>query len=324
MPPKYVERFARLPEVFAMLAVHPDGLPLADVAERLGIPAGELRADLLAFFTADLGGLLGLTRPSVMEFLGADGSDADPNQAEIVRIVDERPAEELGVEYVDAASLGLVYNAALALAEAEPDNEDLLGALNAIAETMLGQGVSAAEPPVANDALGPLQEAARERHRVGITYSRAWREGVIDRVVDPYLLVQTRRGWELDAGPPDDEGRLRTFLLSNIRSVEVLGEKFEPPADLSTRLVAQRTTRTVQVRLPHTARWVGDMYAEHVHVVEDNETDVVLDLELLEPVERRLGLLLLVAGPDAVVISPPGLVRAVGVVAGELLAHHRG
>ena len=87
MPPKYALRVARLPEVFALLAAHPDGLALTDLGERLGAPAEELRADLLAFFTADLGGLLGLSRPSVLEFLGPDGRDEDPNRAEIVRIV---------------------------------------------------------------------------------------------------------------------------------------------------------------------------------------------------------------------------------------------
>src|SRR4051812_42893643 len=129
-PPQYVRRFARLPEVFSILEASPAGMPLADLADRLGASVNELRADLLAFFTADLGGLLGLSRPSVLEFLSPDGEDVDPTDAEIVRIVDERPTEELGVEYVDAATLGLVFNAAVALSEVEPDNEDLRGALD--------------------------------------------------------------------------------------------------------------------------------------------------------------------------------------------------
>lgn len=322
-PPKYAQRVARLPEVFSLLAAHPGGLPLTDLAQRLSIPAAELRADLLAFFTADLGGLLGLTRPSVLEFLGPDGSEADPNDAEIVRIVDERPAEELGVEYVDAATLGLVYNAALALAEIDPDDEDLQGALDALAETMFGSELAPPRDRVGNAALEPLQDAARDHHRVRIVYSRAWAQGVIDRVIEPYRLVQTRRGWEVDAGPTDDEGNLRTYLLSNLRTCEVLDETFAPPADVEARLDAQRATRTVRVRLPHSARWAADVYAEHVRVVADAETEATLDLELLEPVERRVGLLLLAAGPDATVVDPPGMVRALAEVAGELLAHHR-
>lgn len=328
MPPRYALRVARLPEVFSLLAEHPDGLPLADLATRLNIPPAELRADLLAFFTADLGGLLGLTRPTVLEFLGPDGDDADPNDAEIVRIVDERPAEELGVEYVDAATLGLVYNAALALAEIDPDDEDLQGALDVLAETMFGEELAPprprAEHGVEKSPLELLQDAARDHQRVRIVYSRAWTQGVIDRVIEPYLLVQTRRGWEVDAGPPDADGNLRTFLLSNLRSCEVLDQTYDPPSDLERRLEAQRATRTVRVRLPHTARWAAEVYAEQVHVVADDELEVTLDLELLEPVERRVGLLLLAAGPDASVVDPPGMIAALAEVAGELLAHHRG
>lgn len=324
MPPKYAQRVARLPEVFALLAAHPDGLALTDLGERLGAPAEELRADLLAFFTADLGGLLGLSRPSVLEFVGPDGHDEDPNRAEIVRIVDERPSEELGVEYVDAASLGLVYASARALLEVEPQNEDLAGALDVLAETLFGESLEPSEAPSWHRPLEPLQEAARERHRVRIVYSRSWYLGVTERVIDPYLLVQTRRGWEVDAGPPDPDGKLRTFLLSNIREFEALSETFEPPADLAARLEAQRATRTVTVRIPHAARWAADMYAERVRVVEDDELTVTVELDLLEPVERRVGLLLLAAGEDASVVSPPRMIRAVSEIAGELLAHHRG
>lgn len=323
MPPKYAQRVARLPEVFALLAAHPNGLALTELGERLGAPAEELRADLLAFFTADLGGLLGLSRPSVLEFVGPDGLDEDPNRAEIVRIVDERPSEELGVEYVDAASLGLVYASARALLEVEPQNEDLAGALDVLAETLFGDTLEHSSPHAWNGPLEPLQEAARERRRVRIVYSRSWYLGVTERVIDPYLLVQTRRGWEVDAGPPDADGTLRTFLLSNIREFEVLDETFEPPADLAAKLEAQRATRTVTVRIPHTARWAADMYAERVRVVEDDELTVTVELDLLEPVERRVGLLLLAAGEDASVVSPPRMIRAVSEIAGELLAHHR-
>jgi predicted DNA-binding transcriptional regulator YafY len=319
--PRYAQRVARLPDVFALLAAHPDGLPLVDLAARLGIPAPELRADLLAFFSADLGGLLGLTRPSVLEFLGPDGGDADPNEADVVRIVDERPTEELGVEYVDAATLGLVYNAALALQEIDPDDPHLQGALDVLAETMIGQPIET--EAAARSGLEQLQDAARDHHRLRIVYSRAWTEGVIERTVDPYRLVQTKRGWEIDAGPPDEDGALRTYLLSNLRSFEVLEETYETPVDLAARLEAQRTTRTVRVRVPHGSRWVADVYAEQVRLVTDGEDDVTLDLDLLPPVERRVGLLLLTAGPDASVVDPPGMVTALGEVARELLAHHR-
>jgi proteasome accessory factor C len=226
--PKYVVRIARLPRVFERLAAHPDGLPLRALAEEFDVPVDELRTDLMAFYTADVGSdwLLGLTRPDVLEFLGPDGSEADPAEAQVVRIVSESPADELGVEYVDAGELALVYTAALALHDIEPDNDDLGGAIDVLTETMFGEPAGApdvqADVQSWNKPLQPLQQARRERRVARIVYSRAWAQGVSEREIEPYRLVQTRRGWEVDAGPVDDEGRLRTFLLSNIREVEVL------------------------------------------------------------------------------------------------------
>jgi proteasome accessory factor C len=321
--PKYAQRVARLPEAFAILAAHPDGLPLVDLAARIDAPVAELRDDLMAYFTADIGGLLGMSRPSVLEFLGPDGDDVDPNEAELVRILEERSTDELGVEYVNAAELGLIYSAARALLEVEPDDADLAGAIEVLAQTMLGEPLEEPRAASWNRPLESLQNAAREHHRVAITYSRAWDVGVIDRLIDPYRLVQTRRGWEVDAGPPDDQGRIRTYLLSNVRSIEVLDDLFEPPADLRALLEAQRTTQTVRMEIPHSARWAADMYAEQVHVVEDDELTVTLDLDLLPPVERRVGLLTLAAGVDARVVEPSGLVSSGPKIAAELLEHHR-
>jgi proteasome accessory factor C len=324
--PKYAQRVARLPEVFELLGAHPHGLPLVDLATRLGVPAEELREDLMAFFTADVGGLLGLSRPDVLDFVGPDGAEADPNDAEIVRLIDERPTDELGVEHVDAAELALVYTAAQALLEADPDDADLAGALDVLTETMLGEGLAPdgeAEDAVVVGPLAALRRAAASFRRVRIVYSRSWYAGVTERVVEPYRLVQTRRGWELDAGLPDRGGEVRTFLLSNVRELEVLDEGYTAPADLEARLAEQRRTSTVRVRIGHHARWAADMYAERVTVVADDETEVTLDLELLPPVDERLGLLLLAAGPDAAVVEPPGLIAVGPRLAAELLAHHR-
>lgn len=321
--PRYVARIARLPEVFERLVAHPDGLSLDVLAADLGVPVEELREDLLAFYTADISSelMMGLSRPDVIEFVGPD--DDNPTTAERVRLVADRPSEELGVEYVDAAELALVYTAARALLDMEPDNADLAGALEVLTQTMyVDPQIPQVGTPDWNRPLAPLQEAQRARRAVRIDYSRAWSHGVGGRVIHPYRLVQTRRGWEVDAGPPDAEGQLRTFLLSNIRSVEVLDETFEEPDDLDARLEAQRETTRVRVLMPHAARWAADMYAERVTVVDDDEETASLDLDLLPPLDRRVGLLLLAAGPEAFVVEPAELHAAGVVVAEELLVHH--
>lgn len=332
--PRYVTRIARLPAVFERLAREPEGVPLARLAADLGVPVAELREDLLAFYAADaaeVDWLMGLARPEVLEFLGPDGSEEDPNSAEIVRIVAERP--DLGVEYVDAGELGLVYTAALALLEVEPHNTDLAEAVDVLAETMFGESVFGESGPGAAahgeaagggaEMLARMREAVEQRRAVRIVYSRSWAHGVTERVVHPYRLVQTRRGWEVDAGPPDDLGRLRTYLVSNLREAEVVdGEVVAWPDDLERLLAEQRATTRVRLLLPQSARWAPDFYAEHVAFVEDDEESVVVDVDLLPPVERRVGMLLLAAGPEAMVLEPAELHAADVVLAAELFWHH--
>lgn len=351
-PPKYAQRIGRLPGVFAILAGHPDGLPLTDLAGQVGAPVDELREDLLAFYAADLNPMLfGLSRPTVLEFLGPAGDEVDPNDAEVVRVVDERPGDELGVEHLDATELGLIYSAAKARLDLDPDDDDLRGAIDVLLDTMLGLEPASSEPtpvvePVETPAETPIEaraqtpletadpfpwnkpledlETAVEAHRrVRIVYSAAWSEAVRDRVIDPYHLVKTRRGWEVDAGPPDEQGRIRTFLLPHVRGYELLEETFDPPEDLDALLATQRATTRIRVRIPHAARWAADFYAESVDLVEDDELTATLDLDLLPPVADRVGLLLLIAGEDAQVLHPAALVAAGPAMAADLLAHHR-
>ncbi|WP_182379899.1 WYL domain-containing protein [Nocardioides sp. WS12] len=319
--PKYVTRIARLPEVFERLTRHPEGIALETLAAEFDAPVAELREDLLAFYTADLGGEWLLSRPDVLEFIGPDGDTEDPGTAGIVRMVSEGPAD-LGVEYVDAGELGLVYTAAQALLDIEPDNAELGEAIDVLAETMFGEASGVPDVRAWNRLLPALQKAQRAQKAVRIVYSRAWDHGVTDREIEPYRLVQTRRGWEVDAGPADENGQLRTFLISNIRSVEPLERGFELPEDLTARLDEKRATTTVQMVLPQSARWAADFYAEKVTNVSDDEESVVLDLELLPPLDRRVGMLLLAAGPDAFVMSPRELETAGVVLAEELLFHH--
>lgn len=311
--------------MFELLLAHPDGVPLAVLAEEVGVPIDELREDLLAFYTADpleSDRMLGLWRPPVIEFLGSDGDpEVEPGEAEIVRAVNERPTEELGVEYVDASELALVHTAAVALHDVERD-PDLAAAIDVLTETMVGAPAGQPEPPSWNEPLRPLQVAQRDRHAVKIVYSRTWQHGVSARVIHPYRLVQTRRGWEVDAGPPDSAGRLRTYLLSGIREVESLEQPFELPDDLPAMLDAQRATTTVRMVVPHGSRWAADMYAETVTVLRADEDDAELELELLPPLADRVGMLLLAAGSGAFVLEPADLADAGTVLAEELLMHH--
>ena len=326
--PLYAQRIARLPRVFELLLAHRTGLPLTALADAVGATPETLREDLLAFYAADVTPdlLMGLSRPEVLEFLGPDGDeDVDPGQAEVVRIVDPGQAGELGVEYVDASELALVYTSAVSLLEIDPEDAELGAAVDVLAETMLGEtAVSRPDGPEPEGrVLDTLSEGQRQSRRVEIVYSRAWEAGVRERSIEPYRLVKTRRGWEVDAGPVDDHGEVRTFLLSGIRQARLSDERFSPPEDLPFLLLENRATQVVRVELPHAARWAADMYAESVAVVDDSELTVVVEVHLLPPVRHRLGVLLLAAGRAARVLEPADLAPSGAELARTLLEHHR-
>ena len=319
--PKYVQRFARLPRLLQLLTEHPGGLPITELAAAVDSSPAEVREDLLAFYTADVGSsdLMGLSRPETIEFLGHDGVDADPNAAEVVRVSTERPADELGIELLDPAELALIYTAARDLQDLEPDDADLASAVEALAATVYGAPNKTQPHRVFDTALEPVQQGRDQRRRVRIVYSRAWEPGVSERIIEPYRLQRTRHGWEVDAGPPDEHGKLRTFLLGHVRDAELLEETFEEPDRLAEMLEDQRRTTTVRASIAHAGRWAADRYAVGVTVVEDRQERVVLDLEVLEPVADRVGLLLLSTGEDFEVLSPLALRDAASDLASRLL-----
>lgn len=323
--PSYVRRIVRLLDVFEQLQAHPDGVELKRLAAECAIDPAELREDLLAYYTADPAIWLGLSRRHVLEWSSPDAEpdEVDPSEAVMVRLVDE--PNDLGVDLLDAGELALVYSAAVAALDlAGPGGDPALAeAVDVIAETMAGSVGAETTTGWTPPFLADLQRAATERRKVRIGYSRQWETGVFEGVVEPWRLVQTTvRGWELDAGPIRDNGKLRTYLLSNLRSVELCDERFTLPPEADRLLAEQRATTTVRMQLPHRARWSLDEYAEASTVVEDADDWFVADLELLEPIGWRVGLLVLAGGEETRVLDPSGMVSEGPALARRLLEHH--
>jgi predicted DNA-binding transcriptional regulator YafY len=326
--PSYVRRIARLLDVFDQLQAHPDGVALEVLANECGIDPDELREDLLAYYAADPGIWLGLTRRCVLEWTGADSDpggvdEAEPTTALMVRLVEE--PQDLGVEYLDAGELALIHAAASAALDLQAPDEDpaLEAAVGVIAETLMGDAISLAESTWRPPCLEQLQRATAQHRKVRIRYSRQWEAGVVAGTIEPWRLVQTTvRGWEVDAGPVASNGRLRTYLVSNVREVAVMDEEFTSPANAEELLAAQRATTSVRMHLPHRARWALDEYAESSTVVADTADGFTVDVDLLEPVGWRVGLITLAAGPDTRVLSPAGLISEGPALAERLLAHH--
>lgn len=320
----YAKRLAALPRALAILELHPQGLPLADLAGELGVRPDDLREVVMAYYLADLVELGNFGQP-VVEFFAPDADDeeVDPATAQWVRVVARDPEQELGVDHLSAEQLGRLFEAGADLLALEPENATLRSALEAFQSALWPVDGPAGTEWKATTAQ-QLHKAVQERRRVRISYVRQWHPGSGERVIEPYRLVRTRRGWEVDAGPADEVAAVRTFLVSGISTCDVLDETFQLPADVDELLTTQRTPVTVELVVPQDRRWAVDRYSEAVTVLADDEESVSLRADLLPPVAQRLGLLLLCCGPDAFVMTPLDLADSGADVARVLLEHHRG
>jgi hypothetical protein len=316
---RYAERVASLSQSLTVLELHPSGLPLAQLAAELGITTDALRETLLAYYVVDVAERADFQLP-VIEFVGNDGDD-DPASAEVVRVVSPDPERELGVEHLTAEQLGALHAAGSDLLVLEPDNDVLRSAMEAF-ETSLWHVETSDRADGGAEIAVELNRAAHQHLRVRIVYARAWQPGESERVVEPYRVLRTRRGWEVDAGPVDDAGRIRTYLVSGIRESSVLDETFERPGHVDVLIATQRTAVDVELVVPQTGRWAVERFAESVKLLQDDEESVKVRAAFLPPVDQRLGLILISCGPEAFVTTPQKLLDAGANVARQLLAHH--
>lgn len=318
---EYARRFADVPRVLDLLRHHPAGLPLPRIAELVGVPEARLRRELTTFFLADVADRAYGVRSSVIEFVGPDGATADAARATVVRLVSDDPLSELGVELLDAAQLGLLHRVAWDMAQTEPGNEVLRRTVDRLRATLVPAAGDDPGPAGADVAAG-LREAIRDRRRVEIRYARTWDPGVHLRVVEPYRLTSTRRGFELDGAALDRGGDLRTFLVAGIREMRVLDEPFDLPDDADECIARTRRTTAVRLLVPLDREWVVERFAERVERGRADDDDVELTAHVVPPVRDRVGLMVTIAGPGAAVLAPAALTDAEVDTARQLLEHH--
>jgi proteasome accessory factor C len=317
---RFAERIASLSSALTILELHPAGLPLAQLASELDTTTETLRQTLLAYYVADVAEQADFRLP-VIEFVGSDGDD-DPGQADVVRVVSPDPERELGVQHLTAEQLGALHAAGGDMLALEPENEILRSALDAF-ETSLWPVEASDDADSGSTIAAELNGAAQESMRVRLIYARAWRPGTSARLIEPYRVLRTRRGWEVDAGPVDDAGRIRTYLVSGIRELSVLDETFERPDDVDELIATERAAVDVELVVPQSGRWAVERFAESVTLLADDEEFVKVRAAFLPPIEQRVGLILITCGPAAFVMSPPGQFNAGANVARQLLEHHK-
>ncbi len=316
----YGDRVALLPQLLQILHYHPDGMRLSDLAHEVGRSEADVRETLRVYHLTDLADYLPnlVARPDVLEFLADDpADDGDPSKATLVRLGSPDFGQELGVTHVTLEDLARLYRVASDALALSPEDEVLVSAVGKLADGVL-PGFRIIEPEPWSHLHG-LRTAVREHRRITITYARAWSPVIEELVIEPLLLIRTRRGWELDATPGDARSSLRTYLLANIRSLAVSTETFEPPAHLTEMINEHRRYLIVIMDVPPIARWAVDKYAERVELVEERAELTRLRVRLLRPYRLRVGLMLVAGGPSARVIEPEYLRGAGAEVARMIL-----
>jgi predicted DNA-binding transcriptional regulator YafY len=328
-PPSYVQRFVRVARALAILPGYPDGIRLSELAALLDATEDEVRDEIRAYHVADvpidqLGG--GYHEP-VIEFVAGPDPVADhddevsPAEAPYVRLRDVRPTSGVGTRLLSFGQLAAVAAAAYRLLAQEPENEVLAAALDAVTGSVLGE-TGPGDPPWPTGVVHRLKLAAAERRRVRIAYSMAWKAGVVERVIEPYRVVHTGRGWEVDAAVVGRAGAVATFLATGILSHQLLPERFERPPDVYRLVERHRRARPVTLAVPHAARWVIEMHTESAEPISEDENLLRVRAFVPPPVGPRLGLVLLLSGPEAFVIDPADHRDAGRELAQALLAHH--
>lgn len=315
----FVRQLAELPAVLEALSYH-GAVPMSVLAAEVGMTEKKVRELLVSYFmTEEPAGRRGWVPP--LEFVNEAGEEVEPSAAPMVRLTSDVVTNDLAFRYSPVEGWARVYRAARDQLHLEPENSRLEGALEKLGRVIDEALDAGTQVDGRRDGPAAWHRAAVEHRRVAIRYARAWRPGTTERVVDPYRVVRTRRGWEVDAGPPDADGRLRTYLLSGILEASVLEESFEPPEELVAMLVRQRQTTPVDFVLPPEEVWVVERLAEWIEEIRRDEQDVEIRAWLLEPVRDRVAHALVTAGPRAMVVDR-GLMDGGRHLALALLSHH--
>jgi hypothetical protein len=307
-------------EVVRLLEEH-RRIPLFRLARMLHTDPQVLRAQIEAFNDVEISGLVLDAAFSIEPADGwpEDGPDPEPAITDVVRFGPGMGGDSLGLHHQDAAILGPLLSAAQHLRALEPGNLALASAVDKLSTSMLGTVTGQAVYRARMAAL--FNDAAATGHRMRITYSNTWIPKVETRTIEPYRVMSTARGYEVDAGPLDASGAPRTFLITQVRDWEVLAETFTPPPGVTATLDAHRELVAVHGYAPHDGLWAVFHWAERVDQGASDGYGVVFTAWVLPPLPERIGLMMLLAGSDAY-LDDPDLDGYRAALARGLLEHH--
>lgn len=168
------------------------------------------------------------------------------------------------------------------------------------------------------DMLDVIEDAVSQRRRLRVDYYTAYRDELTTRDIDPFAVSNHDGDWFVQAWCHRAEA-LRTFRVDRIEAAEPTGDHHAgPPDDLAPpRFGPGDDGRPVTIRLPATGRWVVETYpTTAVEPLDDGGWTVTLDVAGEVFLER----LMLRAGPDAEVLSPPSAADVGREAAARILA----
>ena len=300
-------KLRRLLFVVPYVAKHPGGVPVEDLAKKLGVDRDEMLADI--------------------ELLTQVGPpDGDPGEYLLVSVEDGRVFIDLAHRLTRPLRLTPAEGCSLLLgiralrgsgiapfdASMESAERKLLGALGrdaGEAET-LATGTVVSEPDqVVAGHLRRLVTAARRHVTVEIDYVSASRHQAAHRRIDPYGIVHHAGEWYV-VGHCHSRGDVRTFRIDRIAALVDTSERFKPPVDFD--LEAYRRERlyvpsadavTVRVHLePLAVTRIGANWpVGEVTMEDDGSAEILIDCEGFEWVTGwvlGLGRHAWIVGPD--------------------------
>lgn len=118
--------------------------------------------------------------------------------------------------------------------------------------TLVSTGLHRADLEAVSPTLEKLRQAAREHHRVRMSYQGRGRSDPTVRDLNPYALVH-RWGWWYLIGFCHTRQAIRTFRVDRISELTVLEQGFEPPQDFDIQAYlaqedASQPAMTVRMR----------------------------------------------------------------------------
>lgn len=306
--PKASERLRRLLVIVPYLVQHP-GTALAEVSRLFDVAEEELAADLNLLFVSGL-----------PPYGPGDLIDVDIQDGRVWVQMADYFGRPLRLTRSEALALYLRGTQLAALPDV-PEAPALDSALAKLAEGLgpatlgdLPQRVHAAGGGRTAETLAALRAAVAERERVRIEYYASSSAETTLREIDPEEVFSAIGNWYVVAWDHrSDEERL--FRADRIRTVEPIGQRFEPRGLVGAgRPLYTRTDREAEVRLllSPEARWVAEYYEVLDEIEHANgDLEVALPAGRLEWAER---LVLRLSG-SARVLAPAELEDRVRLLA---------